>query len=63
MSKLASQLNSNGNELLHAVLLYRKRGFSVIPIRPRDKRPLVAWEEYQRKFFAPSVIDVLTLSD
>lgn len=49
MSKLASQLNSNGNELLHAVLLYRKRGFSVIPIRPRDKRPLVAWEEYQRR--------------
>ena len=24
-----------------------EKGFSVIPLRPRDKRPLIAWAEYQ----------------
>lgn len=28
---------------------YRDAGLSVIPIRPRDKRPLIAWAEYQRR--------------
>jgi len=34
-------------ELLSAALSYVKRGFSVIPIQAREKRPLIAWEEYQ----------------
>ena len=35
------------NEFLHAALAYVARGFSVIPIQWRDKKPLCAWQEYQ----------------
>jgi hypothetical protein len=28
-------------------LAYRKFGFSVIPLIPRDKKPLIAWKKYQ----------------
>lgn len=34
---------------LAAALEYLERGWSVIPIRPRDKRPLVKWAEFQRR--------------
>lgn len=33
--------------LLDTAIAYRRRGFSVIPIQPRDKRPLISWEPYQ----------------
>jgi hypothetical protein len=32
-----------------AVLAYRARGFSVIPIKPKEKKPIVAWEPYQKE--------------
>jgi hypothetical protein len=32
---------------------YRGRGWSIIPIRPGDKRPLVRWEEYQHRCPSP----------
>jgi hypothetical protein len=32
-----------------AALHYRARGWSVIPIEPRGKRPLVPWQEYQSR--------------
>lgn len=35
------------SELLAAALSYVKRGLSVIPIQAHEKRPLIAWEEYQ----------------
>jgi hypothetical protein len=28
---------------------YARRGWSIIPIRPEDKRPLVRWEDYQHR--------------
>lgn len=28
---------------------YLRAGFSVVPLRPRDKRPLVAWADFQRR--------------
>jgi hypothetical protein len=33
---------------LDIVIEYRRRGLSPIPIKPRDKRPLVSWEEFQK---------------
>lgn len=37
---------------LDLALSYRKRGWTVIPVAPRGKRPIVRWEEFQRR--APS---------
>lgn len=36
------------NPILDAALAYLRRGWSVIPLRPRDKRPMVKWEGYSR---------------
>lgn len=37
------------SELLTAALSYHKQGFSVIPLQAREKKPLIAWEEYQSR--------------
>src|SRR5919106_1233908 len=37
------------SEALEAALHYRAQNFSVIPLRTRDKRPLVEWEGYQKE--------------
>lgn len=37
------------NEMLDAARSYLARGWSVIPLRPRDKRPAIAWEPYQHR--------------
>jgi archaellum biogenesis ATPase FlaH len=37
------------NDRLNAALAYQKQGFSVVPIAPRDKKPLIPWEECQRR--------------
>ncbi|MEJ2141208.1 MAG: bifunctional DNA primase/polymerase [Gammaproteobacteria bacterium] len=34
---------------LDAALLYASYQWSVIPIRPRDKRPMIKWQEYQQR--------------
>lgn len=34
---------------LNSALRYARRGWSVIPIRPGEKRPLIAWEAYQHR--------------
>ncbi len=35
--------------MIGAALAYAARGWSVIPMQPRGKRPLVAWREYQQR--------------
>lgn len=37
------------NERLHQALAYAERGFSVIPIKPGDKKPLIPWTEFQKR--------------
>lgn len=32
-----------------AIQDYLSRGWSIIPIRPRDKRPLIRWEDFQHR--------------
>jgi len=40
---------ANTTDTARAVKEYLAHGWSVIPIRPGDKRPLVPWEEYQER--------------
>jgi hypothetical protein len=35
------------NELLNVARSYHEQGFSVIPIQPREKKPLIVWDKYQ----------------
>jgi len=42
---------------LNAALAYRNQGFSVIPIRAGEKKPLIAWEDYQTRRATEKEID------
>ncbi len=37
------------HEVYASALAYAARGWSVIPIEPRGKRPLVAWQQFQQR--------------
>jgi Bifunctional DNA primase/polymerase, N-terminal/Primase C terminal 1 (PriCT-1) len=41
---------------LDAAIKYRQRGFSVIPIEPRGKKPLLNWVSYQTERAEPSEV-------
>jgi hypothetical protein len=45
------------DEIQCAAKLYVERGWSVIPIQARGKRPLVPWLEYQQRIASPAEID------
>lgn len=49
MVQAAPQKEKAAMTFIKAALSYLERGFSVIPIRPRDKRPLIPWEEFQNR--------------
>jgi hypothetical protein len=46
-----------GETMLKAALDLQALDISVIPIRPRDKRPLVKWEEFQKRIATPEEIE------
>lgn len=37
------------SDILQAALDYLARGWSVVPVRPREKRPLLPWQSYQHR--------------
>ena len=37
------------SELITSALIYQRYGFSVIPIQPREKKPLIHWEQCQEQ--------------
>jgi hypothetical protein len=51
-----SMMNSSSDNPQDAALAYLSRGWSVIPMRTRSKRPIVAWHGYQQQ--RPDVGDV-----
>ncbi|MBS0374817.1 MAG: bifunctional DNA primase/polymerase [Proteobacteria bacterium] len=42
---------------LEAAIAYRRRGWSVIPVEPRAKRPLLAWRAFQARLATEAEID------
>jgi len=46
-----------GGEIRAAARAYAARGWSVIPIEPRGKRPLLPWAEFQRRIASAAEID------
>ena len=45
-TETVDQTGASGNPNLEAALSYLRRGWSVVPLRPRDKRPAVALAPY-----------------
>ena len=41
------EASDGGSPVLAAALSYLARGWSVLPLRPRDKRPIRSWQEWQ----------------
>ena len=42
--------------ILEAAIEYHRRGFSVAPVEPRGKKPLIMWQRYQTERAGPSEI-------
>lgn len=53
---IARSGDGTSTAIADAALAYAARGWSVIPMQPRGKRPLVAWREFQQR--AASVDDI-----
>ncbi len=47
----------SAGEVAVAALGYAARGWSVVPIQPRGKRPLVAWREFQQRAATPDEVN------
>ncbi|GBD43351.1 hypothetical protein HRbin40_00824 [bacterium HR40] len=45
-----------GSGLLAHALFYASRGFSVIPLEPRGKRPLARWQRFQSERASPALL-------
>jgi hypothetical protein len=42
---------------LDVAIEYRRRGLSVIPIKPKDKHPMVAWAPFQKEHASEAMIE------
>lgn len=42
-------MQNTTNQTLEMALEYQRQGFSVIPLKPKTKIPLIKWEEYQKR--------------
>src|SRR5215831_10259540 len=45
------------HSIIEAAINYRRRGFSVIPIIAKDKKPMVQWEPYQKELASEGTIN------
>jgi Bifunctional DNA primase/polymerase, N-terminal/Primase C terminal 1 (PriCT-1) len=46
---MARIVRRNASAVRRAASEYLSRGWSIVPLRPRDKRPLIPWEDLQQK--------------
>jgi len=43
--------------MLDDAIAYRRRGFSPIPIKAKDKKPLIGWEPYQKELPSEKILE------
>jgi len=50
------QSESEVSGIARAAMDYRAAGWSVVPLRPRDKRPLIGWERFQHELASSATV-------
>ncbi|MCG6533892.1 MAG: bifunctional DNA primase/polymerase, partial [Syntrophales bacterium LBB04] len=48
--------SANHTSILNAALKYQEKGLPVIPLKPWDKKPYIAWKQYQERCATPEEI-------
>jgi hypothetical protein len=50
------QSESEVSAIARAATDYRAAGWSVVPLRPRNKRPLIEWERFQHELASSATV-------